>query len=84
MGVRSSLPPHIYAISDSAFQCMLRNAANQCCVVSGESGAGLYCEHSLIVVRFNKKRTMDLSCFYHSSDSHSEGCPYMKESFGGL
>lgn len=38
--VRSSLPPHIYAISDAAYQNMLRNAVSQCCVVSGESGAG--------------------------------------------
>jgi Myosin head (motor domain) len=40
VGIRSSLPPHIYAISDSAYHNMIRNAASQCCVVSGESGAG--------------------------------------------
>jgi len=45
VGVRSSLPPHIYAVSDAAFQNMLRNALSQCCVVSGESGAGLYYGH---------------------------------------
>lgn len=40
IGLRSSLPPHIYAISDTAYHNMTRNAANQCVVVSGESGAG--------------------------------------------
>lgn len=34
------LPPHIFAISDNAFQQMIREAMNQCIVISGESGAG--------------------------------------------
>lgn len=36
----NDLPPHIFAISDNAFQEMKRDAANQCIVISGESGAG--------------------------------------------
>ena len=40
VSVRSSLPPHIYVISDSAYQNMKYNHIDQCCVVSGESGAG--------------------------------------------
>lgn len=40
LGVRSSLPPHIYAISDAAYHNMIQNDVGQCCVVSGESGAG--------------------------------------------
>ncbi|ESO07178.1 hypothetical protein HELRODRAFT_170488 [Helobdella robusta] len=32
--------PHIYIISDRAYQNMKRTGYNQCCVVSGESGAG--------------------------------------------
>lgn len=36
----TDLPPHIFAISDNAFQEMKRDKANQCIVISGESGAG--------------------------------------------
>ncbi|XP_077573092.1 unconventional myosin-VIIb [Stigmatopora nigra] len=34
------LPPHVFAIADSCFFKMRRNRRNQCCVISGESGAG--------------------------------------------
>lgn len=36
----NELPPHIFAISDNAFQEMKRDKSNQCIVISGESGAG--------------------------------------------
>ncbi|XP_058975886.1 myosin-VIIa [Musca domestica] len=36
----NELPPHIFAISDNAFQEMRREKTNQCIVISGESGAG--------------------------------------------
>jgi myosin heavy subunit len=38
--VKSSNPPHIYAIADQAYFSMRRTGKAQCAVISGESGAG--------------------------------------------
>lgn len=37
---REELPPHIFAIADSAYHAMLKERRNQCIVISGESGSG--------------------------------------------
>ncbi|XP_053315052.1 unconventional myosin-VIIb [Spea bombifrons] len=34
------LPPHLFALADSCYFNMQRNKVDQCCVISGESGAG--------------------------------------------
>ncbi|XP_053492631.1 unconventional myosin-VIIa isoform X2 [Ictalurus furcatus] len=34
------LPPHVFAIANSCFFNMCRNRQDQCCIISGESGAG--------------------------------------------
>nr|XP_014348910.1 PREDICTED: unconventional myosin-VIIa [Latimeria chalumnae] len=34
------MPPHIFAIADNCYFNMQRNSKDQCCIISGESGAG--------------------------------------------
>ncbi|XP_026278963.1 unconventional myosin-IXb isoform X5 [Frankliniella occidentalis] len=36
----TDFPPHIFAVADAAYHCMLRERRNQCVVISGESGSG--------------------------------------------
>ena len=37
---RTEMPPHIFSISDNAYNDMLRNRENQSMLITGESGAG--------------------------------------------
>lgn len=37
---RGELEPHLFAIAEEAYRCMIREESNQTIVVSGESGAG--------------------------------------------
>ncbi|XP_071951291.1 unconventional myosin-XVI-like isoform X2 [Antedon mediterranea] len=37
---RGKLSPHIYAVADRSFQTLVRGKRSQCCIISGESGAG--------------------------------------------
>ena len=39
-GVRSKLPPHIYALVDATYHEMMSNGISQSILISGESGAG--------------------------------------------
>ena len=38
--INSTLPPHIFAVADQVYNDMLAEKKPQCCVISGESGAG--------------------------------------------
>ncbi len=35
-----SLPPHIFAVANQVFYDMIADERCQCCIISGESGAG--------------------------------------------
>merc|ERR1719481_1911171 len=37
---RNEVPPHLFAIADTAYRAMLSHRANQSCLITGESGAG--------------------------------------------
>merc|ERR1711990_772545 len=37
---KTEMPPHVYAVSDNAYNDMLRNRVNQSMLITGESGAG--------------------------------------------
>ncbi|ELU10798.1 hypothetical protein CAPTEDRAFT_115466 [Capitella teleta] len=63
---KSDMPPHLYAVSDSAYQNLCRTGNNQCCVISGESGAGKT-ESTKIVVQH-----ITQLCKHESSALHAK------------
>ena len=40
MKMTSSIAPHVFAVAEKSFRSMLAEGRSQCCVISGESGAG--------------------------------------------
>ena len=37
---KTEMPPHVYSVSDNAYNDMLRERENQSMLITGESGAG--------------------------------------------
>lgn len=48
---RHELDPHIYALAEETYRAMKGEAENQCCIISGESGAGKT-EASKLVMKY--------------------------------
>ena len=40
MNAERCMQPHIYSIAETAYKGIIHNKKNQCCLISGESGAG--------------------------------------------
>ena len=40
ISTQTDQPPHIFCVAERAFREMLDNEESQCCIISGESGAG--------------------------------------------
>lgn len=40
MKQKKKVPPHIFAVADSVYHNMIDYKRPQCCIISGESGAG--------------------------------------------
>ena len=38
-------PPHIYGLAEDTFRALCTDRTNQCVIISGESGAGMYNRH---------------------------------------
>ena len=63
---RSEMPPHIYSISDNAYQDMLRNTENQSMLITGESGAGKTVNTKRVIqVIFHIHTVMIYFCCFH-------------------
>ena len=58
---RTEMPPHVYSVSDNAYQDMLRNSENQSMLITGESGAGK---------TVNTKRVIQVSNIFTNSLFH--------------
>ena len=59
-----SLPPHIYAVANRVYRDMMAETRPQCCVISGESGAGKTETCKLLVQQLlflTESKAMDLS-----------------------
>ncbi|TWW72912.1 Unconventional myosin-VIIb [Takifugu flavidus] len=54
------LPPHIYALAEACYSHMIRHLQNQCCIISGESGAGKT-ESTKLILRYLASVSSEMS-----------------------
>ncbi|ODQ64492.1 hypothetical protein NADFUDRAFT_52130 [Nadsonia fulvescens var. elongata DSM 6958] len=70
---RGELEPHLFAIAEDAYRCMIRDQKNQTIIVSGESGAGKTVSAKYIMRYFATVEVPDQnsSISYNDSNAHS-------------
>jgi len=63
-GRRRDLAPHVFAVADAAYTALVRRRADQCVVISGESGSGKTQTANLVL---NHLSTLSRRIFYSDS-----------------
>ena len=66
---KTEMPPHVYSVSDNAYNDMLRNRENQSMLITGESGAGK---------TVNTKRVIQFFAIVAATADAGSGAPALK------
>ena len=62
---KSEMPPHIFSVSDNAYNDMLRERKNQSMLITGESGAGKTVNTKRVIQVMKKYYLPNNAKYYH-------------------
>ncbi|XP_049895736.1 myosin-13-like [Epinephelus moara] len=87
---RMEAPPHIFSVSDNAYQFMLTDRENQSVLITGESGAGKTVNTKRVIQYFatisvgggDKKRDMSKVCYCGSLEDQIIAANPLLEAYG--